>query len=595
MGWGQDANGNPVYTPDTPGSAPRGNPLNDPYVDTDPNAAANRVRLLVANGFQWKGGNGANALWVAPNGTPISEANAFDVLNTALTHAPGAQALTYDQQMSLATAPRSSSSSSTSQSIADPRTLEQQQRQLDAQITQWKSEADAAKAQGDTKHAEWIVSRLDDLYKQSQTLQLQRDQLSQQASEGAANRANATGLQGANFLYQSGESQLGRQFTSGENALNRAQQAGEFAANYSITKANAERADKAAALQAAQTFSTMSGAPDLTGYDRFLAAGGGTLGGAIQRRATSLTDKGQLGAGRALQVAEQPLPTYADYSYTPTANPFMYATNPNITPALGYGGAYGGANPAPPAPVQTTPASAPAPPPPNQAPPASGGVHLDPADVQAGVVGGGWQPTPGFAGGTAAQPGYATGTFEAGDSTDPIDPAAGGAKPEQVTLQDPPGPNNARAMVTPLTDPGVGDGGRAAELGALLDAIGKFLSGSDGGGGGGGLTAPGVPIERPMLGGAPRRYALGTDINPVQPEDQPYIDRVMAMRTATPYNVNPYAADYSQQSPTSRAIGAAAFQTATGVPGTELQFEAQKYAPLGLNRSSEYRTLQLGI
>lgn len=441
-------------------------------------------------------------------------------------------------------------------------------------------------------------------------------------AQNQQNQQAFTGAQSAQGLNAAETNQLRTLGSSAiDSGLARAAQAGQFAADYGLKVAQQQMADRQAALGAAKTFTDLSGSADLTGYDRFLAAGGGSLGGALQARATSLTPRGQLGAARALQVAEQPLPTYAPYTAPTETNPYAQYVAP-----VNYGSVVPQAAAQAPAPAMPATAAGP------QYTAANAGANAarDNAIAAASAAGspnGGWQATPGFAYGTGAlgqrrrsavtampsgasmdavtdrfangtrfgDARYATGSFMTGDSTDPNDPAAGGAHPEQVTLQDPPGPNNARATVDPLVPPGVGptdgmpDDDRTAQLGALLQAIGKFLAGSD-------EPEPGMPVNRLALG--TRRYADGTDgLNPVTHEDQPYIDRVMQMRQSTPggYDQNPYAASYNtSQLPTQRKIGEAAFQTATGVPGEDLSATANYYQPLGLSRSSPYRSISLG-
>jgi len=226
----------------------------------------------------------------------------------------------------------------------------------------------------------------------------------------------------------------------------------------------------------------------------------------------------------------------------------------------------------------------------------------------------------------------ATGTFITGDSTDPMDPAAGGAQPEMVTLNDPEG--NATADVIPMTEPGVGPDAGEASVGALLMAISKFLMAEEAKSA---VAMPPPPMMGPELGmmgaprqaygalgmprynmgaprynmGAPRynmgaygrynmgmpRYATGTMPGyEISAEDQPFVNEVLATRRATPYDANPFAANYQMQSPTARAIGESAFQTATGVPGTELDYISKMYEPQGLARQSTYnQELNLGI
>lgn len=443
-------------------------------------------------------------------------------------------------------------------------------------------------------------------------------------AQNQQNQQAFTGAQSAQGLNAAETNQLRTLGSSAiDSGLARAAQTGQFAADYGLKVAQQQMADRQAALGAAKTFSDLSGSADLTGYDRFLAAGGGSLGGAIQARATSLTPRGQLGAARALQVAEQPLPAYAPYTAPTETNPYAQYVAP-----VNYGSV------APQAAAQApAPASAPVTAAGPQYTAANAGANAarDNAIAAASAAGspnGGWAPTPGFAYGTGAlgqrrrsavtampsgasmdavtdrfangtrfgDARYATGSFMTGDSTDPNDPAAGGAHPEQVTLQDPPGPNNARATVDPLVPPGVGptdgdapDDDRTAQLGALLQAIGKFLAGSD-------EPEPGMPVNRLALG--TRRYADGTDgLNPVTHEDQPYIDRVMQMRQSTPggYDVNPYSSSWNgSMLPTEKAIAGSAYQTATGAPKEDLQATANYYQPLGLSRSSPYRSISLG-
>lgn len=415
-----------------------------------------------------------------------------------------------------------------------------------------------------------------------------------QAGENQLGRLFTSGENTLNRQFQGAESSINRQFTSGESAIDRAQRAGEFAANYSITRAQAQRQDREAALNAARTYTELTASPDLTGYQRFLSAGGGSVGNALQRGATSLTREGQLGGARALQVAEQPLPTYADYNYVPQANPYAGLTNQFASASNPYAGM---SNPA----VGAAPTAAAAPVVmPTIMPTAQQnlGAHIVPTAANssdfvdrpttaaetnawmAGIPG-----APDFV--KAGLPAYAHGTqdapvgtytqFISGDDAS-ADPFAEGADPEAVTINDPTG--DATFSVDPLETPGAPEGGnRTAELGALLAAIGRFLEGEQ-------AAPPPAPMGAP-LGGMPPRFAFGTGI---MPQDDPYIDRVIAQRQATSFDLNPFDAGYFHQSPTVRSINETAAQVATGAPSSEFGWEAAKYRPGFLSRDA----LQLG-
>jgi hypothetical protein len=440
-----------------------------------------------------------------------------------------------------------------------------QSAQLELERQKAQMDYDVAIRNGDRQAAQYAQTRLDTIQQHADSLGFNREELASRTADSAANRSANSAESAAQRTFQGSESAAQRAFTGGENALSRAQQAGEFAATYAIQKANQERQQLADRMQAAKTYSDLSGAADLTGFDRFMQAGGGVLGNAIASGATSLTDKGQLGAARALAASREPMSPLPDYNPYGAQQPGGVQTYNHLTGGLE---------------DRNTPKT------PQQLADAAKGAALaaaynaNPTQEVGSAIGNR------YALGTMNR--YAEGSFITGDSTDPMDPAAGGAHPEQITLDDPPGPDNARAEVTPLTEPGVGDTG-GTPIGALLIAIGNFLDAQG---------APAAPAGPPaMLGGmgGPPRYALGTE-GLIRPEDQPYIDEVMATRKATQYNVNPYAYDFQYQSPTQRAIQAAAFQTATGAPGSEIAFEADKYKPGGLARNSTYASeLQLGL
>lgn len=495
-----------------------------------------------------------------------------------------------------------------------------------------------------------------------------------QTTEAGANSRNAASIAGnandraAQNAFGAWQQDNQQGFTANQNALSAAQRAGEFAATYTIQKAQQETADRNAKIQAAKTFSDLSGAADLTGYDRFLAAGGGDAGAAISRGGSSLTNRGQLGAARALDASRAPLPVYGEAPSVPAVTPWT------ATPWGGYGAGAGSATTTTTSPVRSA----------GGAPRTdASGAALDAgytnnfgkrADGSWGVTGvtknapvavaNAADGSEGFAFGTGGPPirrgqlgrssttsmpnggsmdsvtdryalgtrrnllghpapqtqydpnagipeGFANGTdnaiptgqnFDAivGDST-AQDPAAGGAHPEALNINDPTG--DATVDIDPMTQPGVGDtsgmeaptGGNAEMLGALLVAIGNFLTQQP--------AAPEPSTEpRFALGTMGRpRYALGSDPTTLDgtgatEADQASINEVMGMRTGTPYSVNPFEASYLQSDPTKRKIDAAAFQTATGVPEEELGYVANRYQPGGMARSSTYaRDHQLGV
>jgi len=648
----------------------------------------------------------------------------------------------------------SGSSSSTSQNFADPAQLRLQERQIETAHADAMKQYEIAVATGNRDYVNSILNR-------AQALELAANQINATAAEGLANRravvvegnANRTFTSGenaanraatsaeaaANRAFTGSEAATGRAFTSAENALtagnaadaasiaraydvyktqgsqnftagesaiNRALTSGQFAATNALDLADRAAAAKRDSLAAAKTYTELSASPDLTGFQRFMQAGGGNVANAVLGRNDSLTDVGQLGAAQALRVSRAPYVApaayanpYANFDFQDTsyrnqpafvaptfdprfstfsepsrsasavtgtaANPLAGMSSaglmaiqnqriaeqarsdinsiaspqaraeaaaaainagtlaPNASIRAGY--AYGtgpGAMPIYRSAVAT--------------PPMGGGMDTVTGRYAYGSLGTMGAPRyalgnpmmdmpappmPAMDGGMSpfgdmGQP--ATGTFITGDSTDPMDPAAGGAQPEMVTLNDPEG--NATADVIPMTQPGVGPDGGEASVGALLMAISKFLMAEEAKSA---VAMPPPPMMGPELGmmgmprqaygalGMPRynmgaygrynmgmpRYATGTMPGyEISAEDQPYVNEVLATRRATPYDANPFAANYQMQSPTARAVGQSAFQTATGVPGTELDYISRMYEPQGLARQSTYnQELQLGI
>ena len=532
----------------------------------------------------------------------------------------------------------------------------------------------------------------------------------------AGNAADAASIARAYDVYKTQGSQ---NFTAGESAIGRALSSGQFAATNALDLADRAAAAKRDTLAAAKTYTELSASPDLTGFQRFMQAGGGNIANAVLGRNDSLTDVGQLGAAQALRVSRAPYvapaayanpyanfdfqdtsyrnqpafvaPTFAPRFSTfvepplPTAAPAYVAPKVAAPPVGGspyyvggvqqesspFGvsptGSWNSSTPAQYAAMEAVAARSPSTGPTaaqlwasqGGAGTATAGTNVPLPSGLAYGTGPGAMPiyrsavaTPPMGGGmdtvtgryaygslgTMGAPRYAlgnpmmdggmspfgdmgqpaTGTFITGDSTDPMDPAAGGAQPEMVTLNDPEG--NATADVIPMTQPGVGPDGGEASVGALLMAISKFLMAEEAKSA---VAMPPPPMMGPELGmmgmprqaygalGMPRynmgaygsynmgmpRYATGTMPGyEISAEDQPYVNEVLATRRATPYDANPFAANYQMQSPTARAVGQSAFQTATGVPGTELDYISRMYEPQGLARQSTYnQELQLGI
>lgn len=585
------------------------------------------------------------------------DANGQEHLSVAVAPPPastqGSKALTYDEQMALAQAPRQSNSSSVSSSTSQNVTPQVYQAQdgsthvFDPRSGQDKIIAPAGVM------TPYQAAQLQNAYDIAQ-MQNKQSGANTQTTEAGANARNAATIAGSAANTAAGNAfgawQQGNQqgFTANQNALSAAQQAGQFAATYSIQKANQETQDRLAQVQAAKTFSDLSAAPDLTGYDRFLAAGGGNAGNAIMRGGTSLTATGQLGAGRALQAARAPLPTYADAPAVPTVAPWQATpwngapqTQTAAQPGAAAGGGQswsslwagqGGNAPATIAGVDASNASTGGPQysagyafgtgqrPIVREPVAAGpmGNTIDNVTARyalgtmrpagANVVGYQKPPMPQDDPNAGIPDGFAHGTFIAGDST-AQDPAAGGAHPEMVSLQDPPGPNNARATVDPMVPPGVGDtedegddGDPTEMLGALLVALGNFLNAAHESTESKSTEAGEQRLALGAMG--KRRFALGSaDPTTIDPSanptgnDQAAVDEVLGMRRGTQYNQpNPFSADYQFQDPTQKAIDAAGFQTATGAPSSELGYIGNRYQPGGLGRGSMFnRELQIGV
>ena len=102
-----------------------------------------------------------------------------------------------------------------------------------------------------------------------------------------------------------------------------------------------------------------------------------------------------------------------------------------------------------------------------------------------------------------------------------------------------------------------------------------------------------------QVGGSPVPYAadggiFGADsiLNPITPEDQPYLDRIQAIRDATDFSAwNPFRSDYFQRDPTIRSADELSVQAARGIPQASLVSYAQRYALPGIGRGA----LRIGV
>lgn len=391
--------------------------------------------------------------------------------------------------------------------------------------------------------------------------------------------------------FQAGENATTRAATAGENALDRAIRSQDLAASISAQNQTlALQADEdyqnrlrqygQDKLDAADRFASLISATDPGALPAFLRAGGGVIANAIANGATAQSDLADLPAARAQRAGDELTPPQRF-----VVNPFTY-TPPEPVRA-----------PVAAAPVAAPVAAAPAAAPAAVARAAAPATAANKAFVaeqdaaNAGLTGaaraaydqafgpsGTWG-VPRYALGTAdpfatpfsgRRPRYATGTFVSGDSTDPLDPAAGGAHPEAIHLEDPPGADNARAEVTPLVPPGTGptdSTDETARLSSLFNAIGDFLRGATD------VVPPRLP-----------RFAFGTD-SLVTPQDQPYLDQVRDIRTNTEYpELNPFSTMFATVAPSMRDRFFAGRQLRYGVPVGDQQAEEQRFRIPGVAR-----------
>jgi len=414
----------------------------------------------------------------------------------------------------------------------------------------------------------------------------------------AEERAYNRGVRAEDRAFTAGENAASRAQSATENALDRAIRAQDLAA--SISFRNQQLAMTAEEnyqnrlqgytnqkLDAANRFASLISATDPGALPAFLAAGGGNISNAIKRGATAQTDMANLGAARTLRAStEMEAPTrympdagvmpgrdseFPEYSSQQVSE--FVNVNPNwrtqaragagLARTVNMGGQAASSQPV----EQTMTAMS---------------ATTDPRSMANRRMDDPANPVPSFvkryAGGTGTMPGAdpfaspfgmpgqpATGEFITGDSMDPMDPAAGGARPELIQLEDPPGPDNAQAHITPLA---TGPQDRAA---ALFSAIGDFLRGA---------------TDQPPMMPAPR-FAFGTGTfgaDVVQEGDQPYLDRVRDIRTTTQYQeLNPFDTRFAFEKPSVRNRFYAGRQLRYGTPIEDQQAETAEYSLSGFN------------
>lgn len=524
--------------------------------------------------------------------------------------------------------------SNVSQSFQDPAALALQRAQLDASIQQAdRAHALAIEARDFVAARYWqdrsdtLAARQSDMAFQAKQAEIQR---SFTGGENAATRAASAAEAAAGRSFTGGENAAQRAFTGNENAterasrlaesaadrafrasesgVDRALRASEFASAFGLQQHQERRAVQQDALAAAEQYARQISLTDPAALPAFLAAGGGNVGNAIASGATALSENALLPAARTLRTIENPVRQtpfefqpqqfdprqFADaFAPSPRFAQSFFPPPPEIAAAQARGAAMAAAinagalpNPSAAVPAQESPASTN----PNLAADQARGAALaaainagtavNPAEQAAanarmeaaGVPA--WVPR--FAFGTPGMP--ASGPLIAGDSTDPENPAAGGARPELVIPHDPPGPDNATADVMPLTPP-MPSGGDSDRMAALFKAIGDFLSGEK-------MQLP------PQIAGAPR-FAFGTDALATV-DDQPYIDRVRALRMSTlepsifPDQVGDqtYNVGFFRQPQAIQQRIAAARQSRYGVPSDVTLEQARQYALQGVGRGA---------
>lgn len=416
----------------------------------------------------------------------------------------------------------------------------------------------------------------------------------------AAANAFTTRRDATQNAFTAGQNEADRTFTAGENALDRALRAGDLAASIQIqNEQNRFKADQAY-QQARERYTAqqLSGAQQVAdnisnvdpgALPAFYAAGGGLIANALARGATAQSDMANLGSARALSAVENAAPPER-FSYTPaTFDPQSW---------IGFG-----------QPPAAAPAPTVTPPPVVQQPqtwdvgvasplgPASSGT---PEAIASGYAGMQANAAKGVATAFDAQgrnwamengkwvERFATGTmgdipapqqFISGDAM-AADPAAGGARPELVTVDDPEG--NARLSVDPLVP---GGGGGQSQMGPLFRAIADFLDG-------------GQPVAPPAPTGGMPRFATGTDpfnVNSaVQDSDRPYLDRVREIRDNVEYGedyLNPFDVAFERNAPSQTSRFFAGRQTRWGIPIADQVAEFNQFRLPGTSRGA----MNLGV
>lgn len=426
----------------------------------------------------------------------------------------------------------------------------------------------------------------------------------------AEKRQNELSDLSAARTFTTGERLGGEQFRSGESALDRALNAGQFASTMQARQRelqfNADQdyqnrlrqfaQDK---LNAAQTFASMVGATDPAALESFYAAGGGNISNALQSGASAVSNNAVLPAAQALRTSREML---APTRFTGFDSPFQLPSpptmaaggQPNLLPFQPPRVAAPPPVPAPPVNMLDRPetpawvkddslrtwlpeASASAP----VAAPASFETPAPAFAPRFGPDNGSGDDffPPRYAMGTMGEP--AKGTFITGDSTHPTDPFADGAKPEKVTLKDPPGPNNAEAEVEPMSPPeGMGMGG--SKLADLLHSIAAMLDGGMRMNMGGMMHMPDMEKDMP-------RYAFGTGYESIQPTpaDDPYMQEVRRIRQNVQFpQLNPYDVQFGFTPASLRSRYFAGMQTRFGVPIDDQMQEQQRYALRGTSRGA---------
>lgn len=374
--------------------------------------------------------------------------------------------------------------------------------------------------------------------------------------------------------FSAAEADKSRQFNASESALDRAIRSADLATSINFqNQANAFAAEQdfqnrmrqftqdklGAAQQVADNISNV----DPGALGAFYEAGGGVIANALRNGGTARSDLSDFGSAAALRASEE-MVTPTKYSFTPVSfDPSQFYQPPQ----------------------QPTSVSA-----------DSGGLMAEtPQQVaqrrldEASSVG---RNTTGWTANESGQfvgpnpfatPRFATGTmgdipapkqFISGDAMG-ADPAAGGARPELVTVDDPEG--NARLSVDPMVPPG---GGGEHKAGAFLRAVADFIDEPITGGGGMPRFATGTGMFS------------GTDPINITDADRPYLDRIGAVRDNVQFpDLNPFDVQFALNAPSQIDRFFRGRQTKYAVPVEDQAAEASRFALSGANRGG----LALGV